>query len=128
MAYTRNILMKKTSGHIDKQIVFKNYPGKTVISKYPDMSKVKRSPEQKRINDLMEAANDAAREIIYDDKLRREALDRLNVTRNRLYNALIKEYFQLHKDDKDPLNKPGVFRNVEAIEKERESRRKKRYK
>jgi hypothetical protein len=128
MATTRNILMQKTSGHIDKQIVFKTYGDRTVISGYPDMSKVKRSPEQRRINDLMEAANYAAKEIMVDDKLRMEAQVRLNVTSNKLYTSLIKEYFQLHKDDKDPLFRPGVHRNVEAIEKEREKRRKKRYK
>jgi hypothetical protein len=111
MATTRNILMRKTSGHIDRQIVFKTYGETTVISKYPDMSKVKRSPSQRRVNDLMEAANEASKEIIADDKLRAEALVRLNVTRNKLYTSLIKEYFQLHKNDKDPLDKPGVHRN-----------------
>jgi hypothetical protein len=111
MATTRNILMRKTSGHIDRQIVFKTYGETTVISKYPDMSKVKRSPSQRRVNDLMEAANEAAKEIIANDKLRAEALVRLNVTRNKLYTSLIKEYFQLHKNDKDPLDKPGSYRN-----------------
>jgi hypothetical protein len=118
MATTRNILMQKTSGHIDKQIVFKTYGDRTVISGYPDMSKVKRSPEQRRMNDLMEAANYATKEIMNDDKLRMEAQVRLNVTSNKLYTSLIREYFQLHKDDKDPLFRPGVYRNPDPKAKE----------
>ena|SRR5690349_1430867 len=113
MAHTRNLLMKKTSGHIDKQIVFKNYAGKTVISKYPDMSRVKRTDDQLRVNELMEAANNAAQDIIHDEKLRIEAQARLNVTRNKLYTSLIKEYFQNHKDDKMPLDRPGHYLNTD---------------
>ena len=126
MATTKNIMMKKSSGNIDKQLVFKTYGEKTVISKYPDMSKVKRSPEQKRFNDLMDAANIAVHKILYNDKLKMEAQVRLNVTSNRLYNALIKEYFQLHKDDKDPLK--GVYSSEKAKKTIREYKKGNNYK
>jgi hypothetical protein len=105
MAYTRNTLMKKTSGHIDKQIVFKSYAGKTVISKYPDMSKVKRTPKQELMNRLMAHANDESRMIMLDDKLKMEAQVRLNVTSNKLYNALVKEFFTNYKEGKIPAEK-----------------------
>ena len=42
----------------------------------------------------MEAANFAAKRIMADEELRNEAQVRLNVTRNKLYTALIKEYFR----------------------------------
>jgi len=126
MATTRNIMMKKSSGNIDKQLVFKTYGEKTVISKYPDMSRVKRSPEQKRFNDLMDAANRAVHTILYDPKLKMEAQVRLNVTSNKLYNALIKEYFQFHKDDKEPLK--GVYSSEEAKKRIRKIKKGKNYK
>jgi hypothetical protein len=58
------------------------------------MSRRKLSAKQRRMNEIMEAANDEARRIIADEQLRNEALVRLDVTRNRLYTALIKEYFK----------------------------------
>jgi hypothetical protein len=112
MATTKNILMINTSGNIDKQIVFKRYGEKTVISKYPNMSRVRRSDKQKRMNDMMEAANEAAREIMYDDQLKMEAQVRLDVTSNKLYNALVREFFQLHKNDQDPLKAVGLTRDL----------------
>src|SRR5689334_6248155 len=112
MARTKNILMIGTSGNIDKQIVFKRYGEKTVISKYPNMSRVKRSENQKRMNDMMEAANEAAHEILDDDKLKMEAQVRLNVTANNLYRALVREFFQLHKNDEDPLKAVGLTRDL----------------
>jgi hypothetical protein len=113
MATTRNILMTNTSGNIDKQIVFKRYGEKTVISKYPDMSRVRRSDKQKRMNDMMEAANEAARMIMYDEKLKMEAQVRLDVTTNKLYNALVREFFQMHKNDEDPLRAVGLTRDLD---------------
>ena len=35
------------SGTIGKELVFKRYKDKTVVSKYPDMTKVRPSPRQK---------------------------------------------------------------------------------
>lgn len=94
MAISENFLLKKLSGHIGKQIVFKQYGDKTVVSKYPDMSNRKLSPKQLRINEIMEEANDQAKGILANEELRNAAQVRLNVTRNKLYRALIKEYFK----------------------------------
>jgi hypothetical protein len=114
MAKTKNVLMINSSGHIDKQIVFKRYGEKTVISKYPNMSKVKRSDKQKRMNDMMEAANEAAHQVIDDDQLKMEAQIRLDVSTNKLYTALVREFFQHHKDDKDPLGSVGLERDLDS--------------
>lgn len=100
MAISKNILLKKLSGHIGKQIVIKQRGGKTIITKYPDMSKRKLSPKQVRVNEKMEEANYYALGIIANDELRNEAQVRLNVTRNRLYTALISEYFKNNKKEK----------------------------
>jgi hypothetical protein len=94
MAISENLLLKKLSGHLGKQIVFKQYGNKTVVSKYPDMSNRKLSPEQKKVNKNMKKASEAARDILDDETLRNAAQVRLNVTSNRLYNALISEYFK----------------------------------
>jgi len=94
MAISENLLFKKLSGHIGKQIVFKQYGDKTIVSKYPDMSKRKLSPKQRRVNEIMEEANYEAKTILADEALRIAAQVRLNVTRNKLYTSLIKEYFK----------------------------------
>lgn len=94
MAKTKNLLVQHLSGHIGKQLVFKQYGDKTVVSKYPDMSRRKLSREQKKINKRMAEANEEARWIMADEKLRAEAQVRLDVTSNKLYTALIREYFK----------------------------------
>jgi hypothetical protein len=94
MATSENILLKKISGHIGREIVVKQYGDKTVVSKCPDMSKRKLSPKQIQINEMLEEANYAARNVLATEELRNEAQVRLNVKRNRLYTALIKEYFR----------------------------------
>src|SRR5450432_2783106 len=94
MAISENILFKKLSGRVGKESVFKQYGDKTVVSKYPDMSNRKLSPKQLRINEIMEDANYATKGILANEELRNAAQVRLNVTRNKLYRALIKEYFK----------------------------------
>ena len=99
MAISENILLKKVSGHIGRQLVVKQYGDKTVISNYPDMSNRKLSPKQIRVNELMEEANAAAKHILGNEELRNAAQLRLNVTRNKLYTSLIREYFQNQKEN-----------------------------
>ena len=94
MAISENLILKQLSGHLGKQIVFKQYGNKTVVSKYPDMSKRKLSPKQLRVNEIMEEANAEAKRILADEEASSAAQVRLNVTRNKLYTALIKEYFK----------------------------------
>lgn len=94
MATSKGLLVGKLSGHLGKQIVFKQYGDKTVVSSYPDMSRRKLSPKQLRVNAIMEEANYEAKTIMANEALRREAQIRLNVTSNKLYTALIREYFK----------------------------------
>jgi hypothetical protein len=98
MAISNNLLLSNVSGQIGKQLVFKQYGDKTVVSKFPDMSKRKLTAKQLHYQQVMEDANDEVRGIMADDTLRNEAQIRLNVTRNKLYHALIKEYFAKAKE------------------------------
>ncbi|RPE12793.1 hypothetical protein EGT74_04410 [Chitinophaga lutea] len=86
--------MKKLSGHVGREVVFKQYGDKTVVSKYPDMSNRTLSPKQVRNNEIMEEANYEAKRIMADEELRHAAQVRLNVTSNKLYTSLVREYFK----------------------------------
>jgi hypothetical protein len=94
MAISNNLLLQQLSGHLGKQIVFKQYGDKTVVSKYPDMSRRKLTARQLRVNEVMEEANYEAKTIMADKELKDAAQIRLNVTTNKLYTALIREYFK----------------------------------
>ncbi len=94
MAISNSLLLKKLSGHIGRQLVVKQYGDKTIISQYPDMSRRKLSVKQKKVNKIMEQAKDEAKRIMADENLRNAAQVRLNVTSNKLYTSLIKEYFK----------------------------------
>ena len=94
MAISESLLLKDLSGQIGKELVFKQYGGKTVVSKYPNMGRRVLSSAQLRVNETMEEANYEARRIMADETLRNAAQVRLNVKRNKLYTTLIKEYFK----------------------------------
>ncbi|HEY4966160.1 MAG TPA: hypothetical protein VII28_07160 [Puia sp.] len=94
MAITTSLIMQKLSGHLGKEVVFKQYGDKTVVTKYPDMSRRVLSKKQLRINEIMQEANYAAKSTLASEVLRNAAQVRLNTTRSRLYTALIKEYFK----------------------------------
>lgn len=93
MAISKNILTQGFTGTIDKLVVFRNYNGKIVVSKYPDMSSRKLSPKQKKQNKRMIEANKYAQNVFGDTKKKNEAQLRLDVPSNKLYRALVKEYF-----------------------------------
>ena len=93
MAINGNPLLQGLSGHIGKQLVYKKYEAVSVVSKYPNMSNRKLSPKQLQNNKVMEKANAEAKKILADEGLRSLALVRLNVASNKLYHALIREYF-----------------------------------
>lgn len=91
MAISKNPLLKGLKGSINKQIVVREFFGKTILSAYPDMDNVKRSSKQKKQNDRMRKANIEVRSILNNERKRNEAQVRLNVQRNRLRSALLSE-------------------------------------
>lgn len=96
MAISNSVFLQ-LSGQLNKEIVFKKYGDKIVVSNYPNMSKRTLSPKQIKNHEIMYMANNIAQGIMVDEELSRAAQVRLNVTRNKLYTALIREYFSNHK-------------------------------
>jgi hypothetical protein len=94
MASSKSTILKSFSGGIGKQVVLKQYGDKTVLSAYPNMSKRVLSPKQLENNKLMKKANMTAKGILKNPKMRDAEQLRLNVTRNKLYTALIRDFFQ----------------------------------
>lgn len=94
MPKTNNAITAGWKGTFGKQVVFRQRNGQTISSAYPDMSNRVLSPAQLKINELMKEANRHIEAILRDEQSRREAQVRLNVPGNRLYNALIKEYYK----------------------------------
>lgn len=88
-------LLKDIRGAVGKELVIKQYSYGTVVSKYPDMSKVKRSKLQNQSQNIFAQAVAYAKSIIQDaDK--KAAYSRKLKKGQRIYNAAIKEY--LHKN------------------------------
>lgn len=91
MAISNNPLMTGVRGHIGKQVVYRKHGDKTIVCAYPDMSNRKLSKAQKKQNNVMKTAHAEVRKIKANDKLRIEAQLRLNVPREKLHQALLKE-------------------------------------
>lgn len=94
MAISKNQLLKGASGKFGSQIVIKQRGGKTILSAYPDMSNRKLSPKQKLVNRVMRLAHFQAQGIMNHEELRNAAQVRLNVTRNKIYTSLVREFFK----------------------------------
>jgi hypothetical protein len=91
MATSNNPMMHGVRGSIGKQLVYRQFKGKTIVCAYPDMSGRRLSNAQKRQNDNLRIANAEVRRIKLDESLRNEAQLRLNVSREQLHHALLKE-------------------------------------
>jgi hypothetical protein len=78
-------------GSIGKQIVVKQYGNKTVITAYPDMSKVKPSKLQKLKRKKFAAAIEYARSIV-NDPVKKAAYAKKLKKGARVYHAAIKEF------------------------------------
>ena len=101
MAKSTNLLLQNVSGHLGKQFVVKQYGNKTVLAAYPEtLKKRKRTPKQKVVTNMMEEANDYALDTIADTVTRDAAQVRLNVLRNKLYTALVSEFFKNARESK----------------------------
>ena len=66
----KNSLLNGLSGAVGKELVFKQYTDKTVVSKYPDMSGVKPSPLQVLQRQQIGKANAYGQLAQRDPKLR----------------------------------------------------------
>ena len=84
------MLLKDVRGAINKQIVVRQYPTKTVLSGYPSFRN-KPTEKQKRRQRIMQLANEEVADIKSDKALREAAQLRLNVPSNKLHHALLRE-------------------------------------
>ncbi len=91
-----DFLLGKVSGHIGKQIVIRQYKGKTVFSAYPDMSKVKPSPLQKSRRSNFAKAVKYAQDILHDPR-KKAAYARKVKQGKSVYHFALQEYLGKNK-------------------------------
>jgi hypothetical protein len=95
MARTRNndLLLKSLSGKLGGQLVFKQYGSKTVVTKYPDMRRVKRSRLQKLKAQQFKEAVVYAKSILRDPKKRKAYAKKVKRGKT-VYHTAIAEYLK----------------------------------
>jgi len=93
---TNSVLLHNLSGQIGKQFVVKQYGQKTVVTKYPDMSKVKPSKlQKKKRNDFAEAVA-YAQGILHDPEKKKAYAKKLKKGQG-VYHAAITEFLKKAK-------------------------------
>jgi hypothetical protein len=95
----RNSLLSALQGTIGKEIVIKQYPDKVVVSKYPDMSKVKASKLQRVQRNLLAEASAYASKINRDPQLRAKYTKKLKPGES-VYRKAIEEFYKKEKKKK----------------------------
>ncbi|HET7001900.1 MAG TPA: hypothetical protein VFI33_11345 [Puia sp.] len=117
MAIVNNMFLQNASGSVGKQLVFKRYYDKTVVSKMPDMSKRVLSKKQMESNERMWMATKLAKAWYKIEEERIKARIRLKLPAHKsLFHALVKEYLDLHKHQTlDEMNRSysGEFPKIE---------------
>jgi hypothetical protein len=94
MAITDHVIGSSLRGHIGKEVVFKRYKKKTVVSKFPDMSNIKPTASQKKRRKLFANAVAYAKKKMSDREVKNEYTKKWRKKGRTAYHALIKEYFQ----------------------------------
>lgn len=98
MAIVGSLFLKNASGSIGKELVFKRYYDKTVVSKMPDMSKRVLSEKQLETNERMRLATMYAKAWYKIEEEKIKARIRLKLPAHKsLFHAMVKEYLDLHK-------------------------------
>jgi hypothetical protein len=92
----KDSLLAALSGALGKEIVFKQYRDKTIITKFPDMSNAGTSEKQKVRRELFKEAVDYASKINKDPVLKAKYEKKLKKNEN-VYHFAIKEFFKRRK-------------------------------
>jgi hypothetical protein len=87
----KNSVFSALSGTIGKEIVFKQYADKVVVSKYPDMDKIKASERQKLQRNKMKEAQAHWLTVKRDPALR-EQYEKNLLPGESLHRKVIKAY------------------------------------
>ncbi|HVY75297.1 MAG TPA: hypothetical protein VG890_10730 [Puia sp.] len=94
-----NPFVQNISGTIGKQIIYKKYYDKTVVSKMPDMSRRVLSEKQLESNERLRLANIYAKYIYLTEEGKIQARVRLKLPPHKsLFHALVKEYLNRYRD------------------------------
>jgi hypothetical protein len=98
MATTNSLAVQHASGTIGREIVYKKYYDKTVISKMPDMSRRVLSEKQIESNERLRIANLYAKFVYKTEEGKLTARIRLKLPAHKsLFHALVKEYMDLYR-------------------------------
>jgi hypothetical protein len=93
MAIASNFISKGLSGKIGKELVFKKYKDKTVVSKYPDMTNIAPSAsQQQKRNKFAEAVVYAKK--INDDPIQKGIYLKKIPKGKRVFNFALAEYLK----------------------------------
>jgi len=103
MTKNEAIIEKAVAGAMGKEVIIREIRGKIVVTDKPVFKDRVLSQKQERVTEFMTTANDYVKYLMQQEILRNEAQIRLNVTKERLYTALISEYWKSNwgKDDKE---------------------------
>ncbi|MFA6276690.1 MAG: hypothetical protein WC622_08065 [Pedobacter sp.] len=96
MAISKNNIITETLSGKVGNIIFKNYGNKTVISKYPDMSKVVKTEKQME-NQLQFKAAQAYAKSILSDPDKKSAFIKTIPKDKTAYHAAISKYLKENK-------------------------------
>jgi hypothetical protein len=91
-----NDMIESLSGKVGNKLVYKTYAYGTVVSKCPNMSKVKPSTKQKRSNELFRKAVTYAKSIIADPKEKKKYESKLKPGKT-VYNTALSEYLKKNR-------------------------------
>jgi hypothetical protein len=91
-----NDITESLSGKIGKQLIFKTYSYGTVVTRYPDMSRVKQTAKQKKSNKLFAAAVAYAKSVIADPAKRKKYESKLPAGKT-VYNAALSDYLRKNR-------------------------------
>jgi hypothetical protein len=105
---TRNdaLIEKSVAGSMGKEVIIREIRGKIVVTDKPKFKERILSQKQELVTEFMAFANQLVKVIMSQESLRNAAQIRLNVTRERLYTALVSECWKKYwGKDKEELNK-----------------------
>jgi penicillin V acylase-like amidase (Ntn superfamily) len=96
MTKNEALIHQAVSDAMGKEVIIREIRGKIVVSDKPEFKKRVLTEKQELVTDTMREANDYAKWHMSEEQLRNAAQIRLNVTRQRLYTALVSEYWKNH--------------------------------
>jgi hypothetical protein len=92
-------ILAGASGAIGKEVVFKQYANRVVVSKMPDMSGIIPSNKQSARREIFQQAVHYAKSINRNPELKKAYAGKLKEGES-VFNAALKEYLKMEKEKK----------------------------